>query len=55
MVNNSQFLNKDVLWALNERGLDALNLMVRKGLDMDLAFELLGKLFEEDEIYESFR
>lgn len=53
--NEASFLNKDILWALNDRGLDAFNFMVQKGLDFDLAFELLSHIFREEEIYEPLK
>ena len=51
MVSNN-FINKDTVWALSDRGLDALNVIYRYVPDMDLAFELLTVLFAESEIYE---
>jgi len=54
MALDNNFLNKDTVWALNDRGLDALNTIVQNGIDLDLAFELLNALFNENEIYEHF-
>lgn len=49
---DNKFLNNSELWALTDKGLDALNAMVQRGIDTDLAFELLNCLFKEEEIYE---
>lgn len=51
-MDNNKFINQDTVWALSDRGLDALNSIFRYVPDMDLAFELLTVLFTEEEIYE---
>lgn len=48
---HSGFLNKDILWALSDAGLNALNSLVQKGMDADLAFELLSQIFMEEELF----
>ncbi len=51
MATSNVFINEDIVWSLSDRGLDALNLFIRKGLDMDLAFELLPLILKEEELY----
>lgn len=50
-MDHNGFLNKDILWALSDAGLNALNSLVQKGMDADLAFELLSQIFMEEELF----
>lgn len=45
-------LNQEFEWALSKDAREAHKLLIDSGVDPDLAFELLHKIFKEKDLYE---